>query len=85
MKLQIRSNQMEEVEGLHNEYPYTFHHVDMTKTLVPWHWHEALEFNFVAEGSVKVSSPGQTLTFQKKELYRMLKSVQNSASPGQQI
>ena len=69
MKLQIRSNQMEEVEGLHNEYPYTFHHVDMTKTLVPWHWHEALEFNFVAEGSVKVSSPGQTLTFQKNEAF----------------
>ena len=29
MKLQIRSNQMEEVQGLYNEYPYVFHHVDI--------------------------------------------------------
>ena len=60
MKLHIHHNQMEEVEGLHNEYPYAFHHVDLSKTLVPWHWHEALEFDFVLEGSVKVSTPNQT-------------------------
>lgn len=69
MKLQIRSNQMEEVEGLHNEYPYAFHHVDMSKTVVPWHWHEALEFDYVVEGSVKISTTSQTLTFHKNEAY----------------
>lgn len=69
MKLQIRSNQMEEVEGLHNEYPYAFHHVDMSKTVVPWHWHEALEFDYVVEGSVKISTTSRTLTFHKNEAY----------------
>ena len=67
MKLQIRSDQMEEIQGLHNAYPYAFHAVDMEKTVVPWHWHEALEFNYIAQGCMKVSTAGQTLTFRKGE------------------
>ncbi len=67
MKLRIRTNYMEEVEGLHNEYPYTFHHVDLARTSIPWHWHEALEFDYVVSGSVKVSTPGQTQTFSAGE------------------
>jgi AraC-like DNA-binding protein len=67
MKLHIRSNQMEEVEGLHNEYPYVFHHADLNKTIVPWHWHEALEFNLVVEGCVKVCTAHQTQVFCKGE------------------
>ena len=63
MKLHIRNNQMEEVEGLRNEYPYTFHHVSLQVTEVPWHWHEALEFNLVLEGQVKVSTASQTQLF----------------------
>ena len=67
MKLHIRNNQMEEVEGLHNEYPYAFHHVCLKQTEVPWHWHEALEFNLILQGSVKVSTAGQTQIFHKGE------------------
>jgi len=67
MKLNIRSNQMEEVEGLRNEYPYAFHHVALHTTEVPWHWHEALEFNLVLTGSIKVSTPNQTQVFHKGE------------------
>lgn len=67
MKLRIRSNQMEEVEGLYNEYPYVFHHVDLSKTPIPWHWHEALEFCLILQGSVKVSTAGQTQVFRKGE------------------
>lgn len=69
MKLRIRHNQMEEPEDLHNEYPYAFHHVDLRSTMVPWHWHEALEFDYVVEGTVKVSTAGQTQTFQKGEAF----------------
>lgn len=65
MKLRIRSNQMEEVEGLYNEYPYVFHHVDLRTTPIPWHWHEALEFCYIQQGSVKVSTAGQTQVFEK--------------------
>lgn len=67
MKLRIRTNQMEEIEGLHNEYPYAFHHVSLRVTEVPWHWHEALEFNLVLDGEVKVSTANQTQVFQKGE------------------
>ena len=69
MKLRIRSNQMEEVEGLYNEYPYTYHHADLEKTAVPWHWHEALELNLVVTGSVKVYTSAQAFTFQKGEAF----------------
>ncbi|MBE7002214.1 MAG: AraC family transcriptional regulator [Ruminococcaceae bacterium] len=69
MKLQIRRNMMEEVEGLHNEYPYAYHHTDMRETTVPWHWHEALEFGYVAEGCLKLSTPTRTVTLQKGEAY----------------
>lgn len=65
MKLRIRSNQMEEVEGLYNEYPYVFHHVDLRQTAIPWHWHEALEFCYVQVGRLKVSTAGQTQVFEK--------------------
>lgn len=67
MKLRIGSNHMEEVEGLYNEYPYVFHHVDMSRTAVPWHWHEALEFCYVQCGTVKVATAGQVQTFKTGE------------------
>lgn len=67
MKLRIRTNQMEEIDGLHNEYPYAFHHVSLRVTEVPWHWHEALEFNLVIDGEVKVSTANQTQVFHKGE------------------
>jgi len=69
MKLQIRRNMMEEVEGLRNEYPYAFHHTDMRETTVPWHWHEALEFGYVAEGRVKISTTTRIFTLEKGEAY----------------
>lgn len=67
MKLRIHNNQMEEVEGLHNEYPYAYHHVDLQKTAVPWHWHEALEINLVTSGKVKVYTTNQAQVFQTGE------------------
>lgn len=63
MKITVRHDQMEDVEGLHNEYPYAYHHVDLRTTLIPWHWHEALEFNYVVSGCVKVTTANQSLEF----------------------
>lgn len=78
MKLQIGSNLMEEIEGLHNAYPYAFHPVDLQTTLVPWHWHEALEFDYVVEGCVKVSTTGQTHVFRGGEGFFMNGNVLSS-------
>lgn len=82
MKLQIRTNQMEEVEGLHNEYPYAFHHVDLALTAVPWHWHEALEFDYVLQGSVTVSTAGQTQTFHQGEGFFINSNVLTAMATG---
>ena len=67
MKLRIQNNQMEDVEGLHNAYPYAYHYVELNKTAVPWHWHEALELNFVAAGQVKVCTTSQVQVFHAGE------------------
>lgn len=67
MKIRLRPNQMEEIEGLRNEYPYAYHHVDLSVTAIPWHWHEALEFNYIVQGSMKVSTAGRTWSFGKGE------------------
>lgn len=67
MKLQILGNQMEELDDLQSAYPYAYHHVSLVDTQVPWHWHEALEFNLVAEGTMKVSTVNQTQVFHKGE------------------
>ena len=69
MKLHIHNNQMEEIEDINNEYPYVYHYVDLSKTLVPWHWHEALEFGYVVDGEVKVSTTAQHQTFKKGEAF----------------
>ena len=82
MKLRIRSNQMEEVEGLHNEYPYVYHHVDLNKTTIPWHWHEALEFCYIHSGSIKVSTAGQTQVFEKGQGFFINSNVLSAMTEG---
>jgi len=82
MKLRIRSNQMEEVEGLHNEYPYVYHYVDLSKTTIPWHWHEALEFCYVQSGSIKVSTAGQTQVFEKGQGFFINSNVLTAMTEG---
>ena len=67
MKIRIRENQLEEIEGLSTEYPYTCHHVNLTDTRVPWHWHEELEFVYVVSGAVTLTTTNQNLVFQKGE------------------
>ena len=67
MKIKLRLDQMEEVEGLYTQYPYAYHHVDLSRTQIPWHWHEALEFNYILEGTMKVFTAGQSYTFRKGE------------------
>jgi len=67
MQLKLRPNQMEEIEGLQTEYPYAYHHVDLTETVIPWHWHEALEFIYVLQGTMQVSTTSRSLSFRDGE------------------
>ena len=67
MELIIRSNDMQEVEGISAEYPYVLNRADSKETRVPWHWHEELEFSYVIRGTLKISIPGHTFSFQENE------------------
>ena len=69
MKIKVTSNQMEEIEGITPEYPYTMHHVDMAKAVIPWHWHEEFEFGYVIAGTEEVSTTGKTYRFHENEGY----------------
>ena len=71
MKIKINSSQMEEIEGLHPEYPYTLHRVDLDHTAIPWHWHEELEFDYVAEGEANLHTPAGSYHFFEKEAFFM--------------
>lgn len=64
VKLRITSSRMEQVEGLEDDFPYAFHLADLEKIAIPWHWHEALEFNYVAAGRVRVSTTGSSREFE---------------------
>ena len=67
MKIRITENQLEEIEGLSTEYPYTCHHVNLAETKIPWHWHEELEFNYIVSGSVILTTTNQSCVFQRGE------------------
>lgn len=67
MKIRLKDNQLEEIEGLSSEYPYVYHYANLSSTKIPWHWHEELEFNYVVSGTVKLITPNETYLFHKNE------------------
>ncbi len=83
MKIRIRENQLEEIEGLSTEYPYTCHHVNLTDTRVPWHWHEELEFVYVVSGAVTLTTTNQNLVFQKGEGFFINTNILCTMSTGE--
>lgn len=67
--IKVNSLQMEEVEGITNEYPYTMHKVDIDSMQIPWHWHEELEFTYIVKGKKQVLTTGHTYEFQEGEAF----------------
>lgn len=67
MELIIRSDHMQEVEGVSAQYPYTLNRADSAHIRVPWHWHEELEFSYVTAGSLRVSVSGHSYVFRQGE------------------
>lgn len=83
MELRIGKDGLEEIEGLRNAYPYAYHHVDLCRTRVPWHWHEALEFDYVSEGAVRVSTAGQVQIFEKGQGFFINTNVLTAMEPAE--
>lgn len=82
MKIRIKENRQEAIQGITSEYPYAYHYVDIKKTKIPWHWHEELELNYVRAGRVKVYTSGKTYTFQKGQAYFINSNVLCSMEDG---
>ena len=71
MKIKITSSQMEQIEGLKPEYPYTLHRINLDDTVIPWHWHQELEFIYVLEGKVKLKTSARSYSFGENEAFFM--------------
>lgn len=69
MRIKVKSNQSEEIEGLFAEYPYVMHHADLQDTKVPWHWHSEVEFNYIICGEAEVLTTGHKYTFHHNEAF----------------
>ena len=54
MNIKVKQNQLEEIEGIFPHYPYVLHRATLSRTKIPWHWHEELEFDYVTEGRVSL-------------------------------
>ncbi|HJB28172.1 MAG TPA: AraC family transcriptional regulator [Candidatus Blautia faecavium] len=67
MKIRLNENQQETVEGLHTEFPYVLHRVELRDTKIPWHWHEELEFNYVVSGRAKVATTDKSYILHQDE------------------
>lgn len=53
MEIKVNNSQMEVIQGLKPDYPYTMHRISHFWTEIPWHWHEELEFIYVTNGECK--------------------------------
>ena len=62
---------MEQIEGLKPEYPYTLHRINLDDTVIPWHWHQELEFIYVLEGKVKLKTSARSYSFGENEAFFM--------------
>lgn len=69
MYIKVKTNQLEEIEGITSEYPYVMHHTNLAETRIPWHWHEELEFCYVKSGTVKLTTTSGSFLFQPGEAY----------------
>lgn len=49
--LRLDENQIEQIDGMTNEYPYCMHQRNLTDIVIPWHWHEEVELGYLESGT----------------------------------
>ncbi len=81
MELIIGGNRMQEVAGVTAEYPYMLNRADSHEILVPWHWHEEVEFSYVRQGALRVILAGRRYEFQAGEGCFINANVLHSMEP----
>lgn len=76
-------NGIEEISGMTYEFPYTMHERDLSNYVIPWHWHEELEFNYAYQGSILIETPNKTYTIQQGEAYFINTNVMTTKRKGE--
>ncbi|MDO4616079.1 MAG: AraC family transcriptional regulator [Lachnospiraceae bacterium] len=71
-------NSVESIEGMTYEFPYTMHERDMTDFIVPWHWHEEVEFDYAYQGSIEIQTVQKSYTIHQGEAYFINTNVMNT-------
>ncbi|MBC8536627.1 AraC family transcriptional regulator [Feifania hominis] len=62
-------NGVELIDGITYEFPYTMHERDLSDFIVPWHWHEELEFDYAHRGSLVIETMAKTYPIRQGEAY----------------
>lgn len=71
-------NAVEIIDGITYEFPYTMHERNLSNYIVPWHWHEELEFNYAYKGSIVIETLSNTYTIHQGEAYFINTNVMNT-------
>lgn len=82
MKIRVKENQQENIEGMSMEYPYAYHCADLRDIRVPWHWHEEIELGYVVSGRLKVLTVGKSYCIDKGQGFFMNSNVVSSMEGG---
>ena len=61
------------------EFPIAFFDDDLTKVMVPWHWHDELEIVLIIEGTVSMKIAGREFELNPGEGYFANSSILHSA------
>ena len=71
-------NQIEHIEGMTDSFPYVMHQRDLTHFSVPWHWHEEVECNYSAEGTILIETLNTSYTIHQGDAYFINTNVMNT-------
>ena len=81
----LDENQVEQIDGMTIEYPYSLHERDLTSFVIPWHWHEELELGYIQEGASKIITVGAEYTIHQGDGFFINSNVMDmkqNAVPG---
>lgn len=57
------------------EFPIACYFDDLTRTTIPWHWHEEMEVGIVREGNVIIQTPGAQCQLAQGECFFINSSI----------
>ena len=79
--LYLNEHQLEIVSGTTAEYPYSIHVTDISEYTIPWHWHEEVEFNYMKEGSIRITTTNNEYEIHEDEAYFVNANVLDMKEP----